>query len=217
MPDLPAYGYKFTLLRHGQSVGNAESLHQGQFDFPLTEVGVQQSEALAHKWASDGVIFDRILSSPLLRARQTAEIIADALHLSLEFNPVLKERDNGVLSGLSHAEAARRYPRPPFIHPYQPIGKTGEGIWSLYLRAGQAVQDLVRLEPGRILVISHGGLLNMMMYAILGISPQANFHGARFRFRNTAYAVLYYDPMQHDWLLDRLNERSHWPEDSNEA
>jgi 2,3-bisphosphoglycerate-dependent phosphoglycerate mutase len=202
--------YQFTLLRHGQSVGNAEGRHQGQFDYPLTPTGIEQAQVLARCWEAEGRHFDAILSSPLQRARQTAEIVAVALKSPVEFDPIWMERDNGVLAGLSHAEAAENHPRPPFIHPYQPVGRTGEGIWALYLRAGQAVQGLVRRPPGSYLVVSHGGLLNMVLYAVLGIVPQANFHGARFRFRNTAYAVLFYDPAQHEWLLDRLNERSHW-------
>ena len=52
----------------------------------------------------------------------------------------------------------------------------------------------------------------MAMYAILGILPQANFLGARFRFRNVSFAVLHYDPAEHSWLLERLNDRLHWDE-----
>jgi broad specificity phosphatase PhoE len=93
-----------------------------------------------------------------------------------------------------------------------PIGETGETQWELYLRGGQAMQSLLGRPPGRYLVISHGGLLNMVLYAMLGIVPQANFQGAHFRFRNTAYAVLSYNPAEHYWVLEHLNERSHWTE-----
>jgi len=204
--------YQFTLLRHGQSVGNLEGRHQGQADFPLTETGLEQARALARCWKAAGQRFDRAISSPLQRARQTAEIIAEALGLPLEFDPIWMERDNGRLAGLKMEEAAVLHPRPPFIHPYAPFGGTGEGIQALYLRAGQALQSLMRRPAGNYLIVSHGGLLNMFMYAALGIVPQANFHGARFRFRNTAYAVLRYDPANHDWVLESLNERPHWPE-----
>lgn len=47
------------------------------------------------------------------------------------------------------------------------------------------------------------------MYAILGIIPQPNFHGARFRFENTAFATLVYTPSVHTWLVEGLNERPH--------
>ncbi len=208
----PGKTYQITLLRHGQSVGNFEQRHQGQADFPLTETGMEQARALARCWKAEARHFDWIISSPLQRARQTAEIVAAALELPVEFDPVWLERDNGLFSGLTMQEAAVLHPRPPFIHPYLPFGGTGEGIQALYLRAGQALQSLMRRPAGKYLIVSHGGLLNMFLYAALGMVPQANFHGARFRFRNTAYAVLQYDPNHHDWMLERLNERTHWPE-----
>jgi len=206
----PPSTYSFTLLRHGESVGNAEGIHQGQSDFSLTERGIAQAHALANRWVSAQVSFDVIISSPLARARQTAEIISQVLHLPLEFDPVWMERDNGVMAGMYAEEAREKYPRPPFIHPYQPIGITGESQWELYLRGGRAVKSLLDRPPGSYLVVSHGGLLNMVFYAILGIPPQANFHGPRFRFRNTAFATLTYDPAEHNWHVWGVNDHAHW-------
>jgi broad specificity phosphatase PhoE len=207
--------YYITLLRHGESVANAESIWQGQTDFPLTDKGINQSHSLADMWKKQGTTFDQVISSPLTRARQTTEILVDRLKLPVELNPLWMERDIGKLSGLNRAEAEIQFPRPAFIPLHMPFGETGESLWDLYLRAGQAVQDLIRRQPGRYLVVSHGGLLNMVLYAVLGISPQANFHGARFRFRNTAFANLVFNPAEHDWLLECLNRRDHWQEEDN--
>lgn len=207
--------YHITLLRHGESTGNAESLYQGQNDFSLTERGKQQAHSLAQHWKSVGMTFDLVISSTLARARQTSEILAEKLDLPLELNPLWMERNVGRLSGLSRAEADIRYPHPPFIPLYMPYGKTGESEWDLFLRAGHAVQDLIRRQPGRYLIVSHGGLLNLLLYAVLGISPQANFHGARFRFRNTAYATLLFNRTEHNWLLESLNRRDHWGTDED--
>ena len=212
-PDDP-YTYKITLLRHAESVGNAEDIYQGRTNFDLSEKGRAQSEALASRWLEEGTTFDRIISSPQSRARQTAEIIAESLSSPLEFNSDWIEIDNGSLAGLTSAEAADRYPFPDFMTPYEKIGETGESNWDLYLRAGRAVQDLILRSPGRYLVVTHGGILNRVMYTMLGIVPQVNFSGARFRFRNTAFAVVDYDPSRHIWRVDRLNDRSHWSEKS---
>ena len=65
------------------------------------------------------------------------------------------------------------------------------------------------------MVVSHGGLLNMVLYAILGITPQANFSGPRFRFRNAAFATLTYKPDEHLWNVQGINDQAHWKE--NEA
>jgi 2,3-bisphosphoglycerate-dependent phosphoglycerate mutase len=212
--ELDEKRYRLVLVRHGESVGNALGFYQGQADFELNERGRAQAQALAQRWKCEGVTFDVAISSPLMRARQTAEIISNALDLELEFNPLWMERNNGQLAGLDRKEAAERFPRPAFIHPYMPIGGTGESQWDLYLRAGQAVRDIMARPPGRYLVVSHGGLLQMIMYSILGLTPQADFLGPQFRFRNTAFATLIYSPSSHHWTLEGINDRSHWT-DSN--
>ena len=211
MDSPPESIYYITLLRHGESVGNADGYHQGQADFELTETGRVQVRALAERWLAKGVQFDAIISSPLRRARQTAEILVHYLPAPLEFDPVWMELDNGVLAGLKHEMAAEKYPPPEFRNPYTPIGQTGESAWELYLRGGKAVQSLLDRPPGRYLVVSHGGILNMALRAILGITPQANWQGASFHFPNTASAILKYHPDRHRWVLDQFNDQSHWP------
>ncbi len=73
------------------------------------------------------------------------------------------------------------------------------------------MQSLVTRPEGNYLIVSHGGLLNVVLYAILGIAPQANFQGVRFRFRNAAFATLTYSPGAHIWLVEGLNDHAHWP------
>ena len=204
--------YHFTLLRHGESTGNAGGYYLGQADFPLSEKGRRQATALADYWSTQKVRFDQIISSPLAHARQTAEVIAGVLNLQVEFNPSLMERDAGMLSGLHHEEANALYPRPAFMYPYLPVGVNGESQWELYLRGGRTVQELVDQQPGSYLVVSHGGILNMVMYAMLNITPQANFYGPRFRFSNTGYARLTYTPLEHAWRVLSVNEHRHWEE-----
>jgi broad specificity phosphatase PhoE len=63
--------------------------------------------------------------------------------------------------------------------------------------------------PGRYLVVSHGGILNMAMYSILSIAPQAHHNGPRFWFRNTTFAEFAYEPDYHNWRLLRF-DRDHW-------
>ncbi len=205
----PLITYHVTLLRHGESQGNFEGRHQGQADFPLTEHGREQANALLERWKLEGREFDLVTSSPLARARETAEIIAQGLSVPLEFDPVWMERDNGLMAGLSPEEVRQTLPQPSFIHPYQPVGQTGESQWQLYLRAGTALQNLFSRLPGKYLVVSHGGLLNMFFYALLGITPQPNFHGPRFRFNNAAFATVSYNPTAHRWYILGVNDHMH--------
>ena len=99
-PAEPDKLFEITILRHGESIGNFENRLQGQMDYPLTELGIRQAEALANRWISSGICFDHIISSPLSRAYQTATIIAEKLNINqIETDPLWMERDMGVFSG----------------------------------------------------------------------------------------------------------------------
>ena len=112
-PDKPVYTFVF--LRHGESVGNAEARWQGQSDYMLTEKGRAQARLLAERWKSEGMKFDLIISSPLLRAKETAEIIASALDAKLELDPILMERHIGEMEGLT-AEEVRKMTSASLCH-----------------------------------------------------------------------------------------------------
>jgi broad specificity phosphatase PhoE len=200
--------YHFVFLRHGESIGNAQSRWQGQSDYALTEKGRAQARALAERWKSESVRFDLVIASPLSRAKETAEIVASTLDAKVEFDPILLERHIGEMEGLT-AEEVRKRPQPPYVTPYDSIGGAGEGDWALFLRAGQALHRLLRRPAGSYLIVSHGGLLNQLMNAIIGIAPHVDPSGVRFRFDNTAFAHVIYYPYQHRWAIDALNDRAH--------
>jgi broad specificity phosphatase PhoE len=210
MNDIRPQPFHITLLRHGESVGNAEARWQGQSDFPLTDTGRAQARALAERWKKENVKFDFLISSPLVRAKETAEIIASALDLKVELDPLWLERDNGDFAGLTAHEVRQNFQHPPFSTPYDAVGRDGEGDWELFLRAGHALHSLLKREPARYLIVSHGGLLNQVMHAVVGAHPQANNAGARFRFGNTAFAQLMYYSHQHRWTIGKLNDHAHW-------
>ena len=209
---IDSLAYTITFLRHGESVGNAEDRFQGQADFPLTEKGRAQAQALADRWRTEKVAFDKCIASPLLRARQTAEIICATLNLPLEFDPDWMEIDNGLVAGLTEEQAEQVAPRPGFVTPYTRFGKTGESRWELYLRAGRAIQHLLDRAPGNYLVAAHGGILSMTLYAILGIPLQADSGGPRFTFHNTTFTTFSYKPERHSWRMLNFDNRQHWKE-----
>lgn len=199
----------FVFLRHGQSTGNAERRHQGQADFPLTDVGINQVKLLASSWSDGDVQFDLAISSPQTRAKQTAKIITDATGTKIEFDPIWMERDNGELAGLLHEDALISHPPPDFIPLHQPIANTGESQWELFLRSVTAINKLVKYPSGRYLIISHGGFLNMVMHALMGQAPQSNFQGPNFRFSNTGYSTIQYKPANDNWIIFEHNNTSH--------
>lgn len=212
MSDEKSKIYHITLLRHAESVGNAEGYHQGQADFPLSERGRTQAHALLKYWKLKDKVFDHCLSSPQSRTRETAEIVAPALGLEIEYDPVWMERDNGVYAGLQQDEARKLYPYPDFQPLYERIGQTGESEWELYLRGGRAIQSVLHRDPARYLIVSHGAILNMTMRALMGMPPQANFQGARFKFSNSSFVTLTYRSDVHEWMVHGVNQRPHWSE-----
>ncbi len=206
MQSIPQY--EFTFLRHGESVGNAGRFYQGQHDFELTERGQQQAQALAERWRAEQRHFDAVISSPLKRAAVTAETVAAAVALPVAYDDLLLERHNGKLAGLHHDDP--RIPQITAAHTlFQRVGETGESQWQLYLRAGQALTHLMQRPPGRYLVVSHGGLLNMLYHVILGMTPQANGQGAGFSFGNTAFGCFTYNPASDRWRVICINDSQH--------
>jgi broad specificity phosphatase PhoE len=193
--------YTLTLLRHGESTGNAGNFIQGQQDHPLTAAGVQQARALAERWQAQGVSFDHAIASPLSRARQTAEIVAAALDIPVSLDPLWVERGFGVAEGLDGEAIRRQYPQTDFYHPYQPVAPGGESTIDSYQRALSGLLDLLHRPPGRYLIVSHGAILNMAVLAIIGITPQGHYNSPRFRFGNTGYASWSYRPETRQWYL----------------
>ncbi len=199
--------YYVTFVRHGESQGNEQNRFQGQADYPLTEKGRAQAHALAAYWKAEGVTFDRCITSPLLRARETAEILCAALACPLDVDPLWMEIDNGRLAGLREEEMQENLPNR--LAMFTPLGETGESCFQLYLRAGQAIQAVLNRPPGRYLIVTHGGTLTMGMYVLLGISPAVYPCGPRLLFHNTTFAEFVYETKRHAWRLLRF-DRPHW-------
>lgn len=202
---------KFTIifLRHGESEANLLDIFQGQSDTSLSKRGHAQVVQLAKRWLKEDIHFDTIISSPLVRARQTAEIIGDILGKKVELDPIWIERDTGKLTGMNRKEASNTSYFYDFFTPYQGMGETGESDFDLFLRAGKALTSLIKRPAGSYLVVSHGGILNQVLHVILGLGPQANGQGVTFRLVNTGFAKLTYDPARFKWTLAAFNDHAH--------
>jgi ribonuclease H / adenosylcobalamin/alpha-ribazole phosphatase len=107
----PAQGRATTtlLLRHGETALSAERRFAGRGDIPLTAAGKRQAAAAAGRLAARGGI-DLIVTSPLRRARQTAEAAAGATGAPVQAEDDLAETDFGAWEGLTFAEASARWP-----------------------------------------------------------------------------------------------------------
>ncbi|MFN2303273.1 MAG: histidine phosphatase family protein [Anaerolineales bacterium] len=201
--------YTLIFLRHAESVGNADGYYQGQKDYALTRHGKNQVKKLITRWQADGTRIDQVITSPLIRAKETAQKICEAFGYPLDEDHDWQERNLGLLTGLKDEEAQTVFPKPDFFTPFDSMGQTGEGNWALYLRAGRAIHRVLQRPPARYLIVSHGGILNQAMHVVLGIAPQANDQGVHFRFVNTAFATVYYEPDKFKWVVWGLNDFTH--------
>ena len=170
--------------------GTSKAALQGQSEYPLSDLGIQQTRQLAAYWQNQNQTFHQIISSPLERASQTAEILATALDVPIETDPIWMERYFGTWEGLTPEEVRQNHTDFDFSDLTQSPGQNGESLFELSARASQALQSLLNRPAGEYLIVSHGAILQMTFYTILGLSPLLNFQRLRFQFENTAFSRL---------------------------
>ncbi|MEK7639390.1 MAG: histidine phosphatase family protein [Patescibacteria group bacterium] len=147
---------KILLIRHGETTGDIEDRYGGAYDDHLTEKGRQQLQHTAEQL--DGQKIDVIFVSSLIRARESADIINEKLNTRIEVMDGLRERNYGVLGGLTKAEAIEKYPEVVEAHK-DPANTDSEGesqsdfmerVLSTFSSIKESGHDVVA-------VVSHGG------------------------------------------------------------
>jgi broad specificity phosphatase PhoE len=136
------------LARHGQTADNAGGRILGRRDPPLTAVGLEQAERLAASVRDAGV--RAVWTSPLLRARRTAEVVSDALGLEPVVLADLVESARGRWEGRSVAEIARE---TPDLH-----GAFVAGDPSFAFPGGESLREQATRTARALAVVTHGPL-----------------------------------------------------------
>ena len=145
------------LLRHGETTLSVERRFAGRGDAPLTATGRRQAAAAAKRLAARGGI-DLIVSSPLQRARRTAEIVAEATGAALKIDDDLVETDFGDWEGLTFAEASARWPEEvsAWLGSADVAPPGGESLATVARRALGALDRLLAGPAGStLLLVSH--------------------------------------------------------------
>ncbi len=163
------------VLRHGQTAWNAQLRIQGHLDMPLNAVGRWQATRLAA--ALQGEELAAVYSSDLSRARETAEPLARLMQLPVVTDEQLRERAFGHFEGQTFEDiettwpddAARWRQRDPSFGP-----GGGERLLDFYERSVSVATRLAQCHPGQaIALVAHGGVLDCLYRAALGIELQA--------------------------------------------
>ena len=171
-----------TLVRHGETIWNSEGRIQGVKNSPLTESGIRQAEATARALA--GRHFDAIYSSPLGRAKKTAEIFSESVGCEIRFDQDLQERNLGVLQGLTIDEIEDQFPDvfaafrsgdPNYVVP------KGESSRQRFERGCRCIQKIADANGGKkVLVVTHGGIIDSVFRRIFDLSLKTPRHHSAF-------------------------------------
>lgn len=168
---------RIIVLRHGESEADLLNVYDGRGNFSLTELGRKQAKEAA-QMIKERYNIEKIYASPLLRSRQTVEIVHDIIPVEVEFLDDLMEFDTGLLSGMPKAFANKQYPPDPTL----PLDKARYGMESIqhfYDRAKRAINHIIEHtgDVGTILVVTHGALISRMYQAFLHkpISSRSNY------------------------------------------
>jgi broad specificity phosphatase PhoE len=166
------------LVRHGETDWNRDRRFQGHADVPLNDAGLAQARELAA--SLDGERFAAVYTSPLLRAAQTAKILAAQLGVEAREHASLKEVDVGSWSGFTVTEVEARFPEG-FARwaDWRTTGwEDGESYEQLSERVVSGVLEIAARHPGdRVLAVTHGGPMRAVLASALRLELH-EVHGA---------------------------------------
>ena len=181
---------EISVVRHGETDWNAQMRYQGHSHNELNADGERQALALGMRFAGDAPAFDRIISSDLMRAHRTAEIIAEQTGLPMQTDERLRERKVGIFRGLTPREASEQHPAEfaAFKSDDRYVVPEGESKQALHDRAVAFLAELASASSGkRLIVVTHGGVIEAMIRHAFSLPlamhlPFSNFNAACNRF-----------------------------------
>jgi len=205
---------RLILVRHGETDWNAEGRIQGMLDVPLNALGLAQAKIVGEELARS-VDVASIISSDLVRTRETAKPLVEGTGFPITFDARLRERHFGVLQGITYdewrtrdAEGMARYHSGDA--DYGPEG--GETARAFLDRCVSAITDLViGCEEKTLILVTHGGVVSSMYRHSQGLEfhsqrtwsvPNASISEWRVAYQNEA-PVFY---------CDRIGDAAHLEE-----
>ena len=197
---------RLLLVRHGETELNSAERYWGRTDVKLSAAGLEQAERLRNLLVTENI--DAVYSSPLSRARVTAETIASGHRLAVITCPELREVNFGRLEGLTFAEVGQLYPEvtkmwiernPELRYP------GGESVSQFNRRVGRFVSRLEKHTPEEtILIVAHSGSLRVLMCRLLGLELE---HWRQFRLDLASLSIVETYPQ--GAIFNQLNDVCH--------
>ena len=186
------------LARHGETAWSLTGQHTGSTDLPLTESGERNAQRLRARLS--GIVFDRVFTSPLRRARRTCELAG--FGPVAEIDPNLREWNYGQYEGLRSVEIHAERPDWQLFRDGAPGGESPQQVAA---RADRVV-DRLRAVSGNVLVFSSGHFLRMLAGSWTGMAP----YEARCLMLSTgSLSVLGYEHNLEQPAINLWNDTNH--------
>jgi uncharacterized phosphatase len=158
MIDIPRNSFYF--IRHGETDWNLQNKFMGKQDIPLNETGIDQ--AYEESYVLDNIELDKVFSSPLKRAKETAIIISDECRLELEIVDKLQERSWGSLEGRTRDSVDLSFLSD------KNIASDSETYLAFETRIISAMKYILTSQMQYPLIISHGGVFMLLAHLLIG-------------------------------------------------
>ena len=202
---------RLVLIRHGESVGNAtQAIHGPRMCGGLSDVGREQCERLAERLVRTGELAGGVLyASHFRRAQETAKLIAPSLgDPDVVVDDGFGELDWGVeCDGLTFTEIVERFGIPDWDgDPEVPFIAGGESNGDMTRRVTAAVDRVIALHPGRMIVVcTHGGAIDVALRYAFGVNGRGQFD---LHTTNTSLTTLTHTSWGR-WRIERYNDAAH--------
>jgi len=191
------------LIRHGETEWNREEVFRGRADVPLSARGREQARLLGEALKGSGV--RAVYSSPLSRARQTADPLANALGVEVQIEERLVDLSFGRWESRTRAEVEKEDPAlysAWLTEPQEFRAPDGESLANVIARAWPAMGEIAALHKGgRAAIVTHRVVCKVLLCAALGAGEAAFW---RVRVDTASISIL--DASNDLWVVRRLND-----------
>ena len=182
-------------IRHGEA-----NLEEENYSRRLTPKGRLQAKSQAIIWKNAGVSFETIISSPYQRTQETAQIIGEVLDCPVETSNDWCEYDRPKGDKVSYHITKEGY-KIPKVKSIAQSQESGESYWCLHSRSMAALSNIMNKKHQKILVVSHGGILNAAFRTIMGANPPVNGNGLYFQLGHAGYLHTEFESEEHMWIV----------------
>ena len=217
---------RLIIVRHGQALCNIDRTIEGRATCRgLTDLGRDQAGLLRDRFAYEQLAVDQIVASPIRRARQTAEILAELLQRPITFDADLEEVRPGEAEGMTWDQYFAFYGMTEGWQPNVAFAPGAEAWTEFAARVSGAIDRISRTYSGQsCLIVAHGGVVDASLFHFFGLDPQLQ-PPIDFETSNTSITewerrtfTALRDPLVHPaepasevhrWRLVRYNDAAH--------